>query len=479
MDTEHQPPPVLDQAAQAEYERQIMINHLRVGCYLVIVLMPFGVVLDYVYFHRFHTLFFVLRLACSLLLAGILPVLRMPFGERHHVAMGQLVALLPAFCICCMIYVEDGPSSPYYAGLNLILLAVAFVLRWSASVSLLTLVLTVFMYLGACLLHGFPKEGAPSTSTDSPRKEAFKDFGNNLYFLALTGVIVVTGSRIHHKLRVRENALSQQLARSKQALELSNRQLEGTIEKLRTTQLLLVQSEKRRSMGVLASGIIHDIGNTLNHARTNVFALRKKMSVIPPQHMAAFDHISGDIESGIKQAMSTVQKVRIYTHPDTEIQDRIDLKDLVDSALLFTNSRWRENQVRIETQIQEGQCVWGNKQNLIDVMVNLILNSVDALSHKSADGGEPRTIRIDSSMQKGRSLVRIRDNGIGIDPAIIDKIFDPYFTTKDVGEGTGLGLSTCKSTVEQYGGTITVRSEPGQFCEFNLDFPVMASDPTN
>jgi two-component system sensor histidine kinase PhcS len=71
-----------------------------------------------------------------------------------------------------------------------------------------------------------------------------------------------------------------------------------------------------------------------------------------------------------------------------------------------------------------------------------------------------------------KSRLIVRDNGEGIAPEHLDKVFDPFFTTKKVGEGMGLGLSICYRLVQEYEGTIAVRSEPGQFCEFTLEFPV-------
>jgi signal transduction histidine kinase len=73
----------------------------------------------------------------------------------------------------------------------------------------------------------------------------------------------------------------------------------------------------------------------------------------------------------------------------------------------------------------------------------------------------------------------VRDNGPGIAPADVDKIFDPFFTTKDVGAGMGLGLSICYRIVQESGGRISVKTEPGKFCEFTLEFPVRTNQATN
>jgi two-component system sensor histidine kinase PhcS len=449
---------------QAEYERRIMVRHLRVGCYLVIALMPFGFFLDTVYYHAERWHFLMFRLACSLLLAGIPWLLMTKFGQRNCQGLGLVVALMPAFFICLMIYDTEGAASPYYAGLNLILLAIAFVLRWGVGLSLLSLGLITVMYLGACLLHGFPEPGAL-------RDKMVSEFANNIYFLALTGVIVVTGSRIHQRLRLREKALSHQLELNKAELERANQELAGTVVKLRTIQHQLVEAEKQKSLGILAGGIIHNIGNTLNHVRTNLFTLRKKSSQIPPEQAAVFAQISDDMESGIKQAMSTIQQVRVYTHPNTEVREDVAVAGLVESAALFTGSAWREAGIGLEQRLAAGQTIRGNRQSLIDVLVNLILNSVDALKAKAFPNGDHPVIRIESVVEAGRSLIRLTDNGIGIDPAIQGRVFDPYFTTKDIGQGTGLGLPTCKATVEQYGGRILLRTEAGKFTEITLDFP--------
>src|SRR5678816_295934 len=121
------------------------------------------------------------------------------------------MALLPAFTISWMIYLEDGATSPYYAGLNLILLIVGFVLSWTFIESFSAVSLVMLTYIGACLLNGnIPKSGT---------------FFNNVYFLVLTGIVVVTGSYFHTKLRLREFILRFELDKNRQMLEETNKKL--------------------------------------------------------------------------------------------------------------------------------------------------------------------------------------------------------------------------------------------------------------
>jgi len=114
--------------------------------------------------------------------------------------------------------------------------------------------------------------------------------------------------------------------------------------------------------------------------------------------------------------------------------------------------------------------VWANKSKLIHVLVNLLQNSLDALKAKTFADGQP-TIWIEGHLESGKSILVVRDNGEGIESEHLDKIFDPFYTTKDVGEGMGLGLSICYRIVRECEGKISVRTEPGKFCEFALEFP--------
>ena len=109
-------------------------------------------------------------------------------------------------------------------------------------------------------------------------------------------------------------------------------------------------------------------------------------------------------------------------------------------------------------------------------MINLLQNAIDALKAHQGDADKPR-IEISGALKDNRYLLSIKDNGPGIDPENLGRIFDPFFTTKDVGEGTGLGLSICYRIMEAHGGRISVKSEPGSFTEFLLEFgPKPATD---
>jgi signal transduction histidine kinase len=865
----------------ADYERQITLRHLEVGCYLVMLLMPFGVCLDYFVYPLKVGYFLKLRLFSALLAAGVLGLLRTPFSQKYHRFLSLVIALIPAFFICWMIYATEGAYSPYYAGLNLVLVCVALVMRWTVGLSITASLSVMGMYLAACFLNG------------STTRENFGVFMNNLYFLVLTAVVVVAGGRLHRALRIREFTLRFELDENRKALEESNQKLkeldqvksrffanishelrtpltllisplenmmqrfgraadaetrdtlqtmhsngmrllklindlldlvrmesgrmeirrdplevidlikglasaarqvaddkrlqlvthvdpqlgaviadrdklekivlnlvfnalkftpaggrvelraekqaeefvlivadtgmgiseknlphifdrfwqadgsskrkyqgvgiglalvkelsevqgggvtvssqegkgttftvrlpykkaelvakpqeapaketsetpntvsseewlanlyrraelfpamtslqeslkpvetarngklpkllvaddepdmlrflksqlsshyevleavdgqqavekasqflpdiilldmmmpekdglqacrelrertptqnipiiiltaradeetkmaaleagasdflpkpfsttelhvrvknlveshqyqsklsrqnqvlESTVEQLKETEMALVQTEKLASLGRMSAGIIHEINNPLNYATTGLFTLRNKGKHLAPEQQAEYTEILHDVEEGIKRVRNIISDLRTFTHPGTEQREQVEISEVVTSALRFSSGEWKDKVV-IEQKISERQTVWANKSKLIQVVVNLLQNSLDALQTKTFMDGKP-TIWIEGRVENDRSLLAIRDNGMGIDAEHLNKIFDPFYTTKDVGKGMGLGLSICYRIVQEYDGRISVKTEPGKFCEFTLEFP--------
>jgi signal transduction histidine kinase len=249
-----------------------------------------------------------------------------------------------------------------------------------------------------------------------------------------------------------------------------NEALESTIEQLKETETQLVQTEKLASLGRMSAGIIHEINNPLNYATTGLFTLRNKGKYLSAEQQAEYAEILSDVEEGIKRVRTIVSDLRTFTHPNTEQLDQVEVSEVVGSALRFLSNEWKDR-VQIEQQFAEHQTIWANKNKLIQVMTNLLQNSLDALKTKQFADGEKPEIRIEGRLENGRSILSVRDNGPGIDGEHLDKIFDPFFTTKDVGEGMGLGLSICYRIVQEYEGRISVKTEPGKFCEFTLEFP--------
>jgi signal transduction histidine kinase len=257
-----------------------------------------------------------------------------------------------------------------------------------------------------------------------------------------------------------------------------NRALEDALDQLKAAQSQLVQSEKLASLGRLSAGIIHEVNNPLNFATTGLYTLRNKARYLAEDQRADYAEILRDIEDGLSRVRTIISDLRTFSHPGEAPPDEVRLDEVVGVALRFTSNLWKDK-VEIVQSLGANPVVRANKNRLVQVLVNLMQNSVDALRRKQFQAPERPTIWMESQVVDGQTRLLIRDNGEGIAPENLDKVFDPFFTTKDVGEGMGLGLSICYSIVQEYGGQIRVRSERGKFCEFALEFPVQTPHSGN
>ena len=445
-------------------ERTLWIRNFRTAVILAVVFMPAGCSLDWFVYNGMFWSFFELRLICSALLLSIWWLVATPVGEKYYRVLGWIAPALPTFCISVMIYKTTGAESPYYAGLNLVLLGAAIILRWTFLDSLIVFFEVLVVYLAACLLHN---------ST-----HPYDIFFNNIYFLTVTGVFVVIGSHFYNKLRFREFAFRYELDRNRNVLQEINQKLSAqnlalakANQETRAAEMQLVQSEKLASLGRFSAGLMHDVLNPLNYAKTGTFTLRKKCRNLPPEIKGEFEAILADVDDGLKRVGNIVSDLRTFTHPGGQAAEDVDVAEVLATALKYVGSELNEKNIRVETEVAMGQKAWISRNHLILVLINVMSNAIDALESKKFPEGETPLLHITGHAENGRSFLRLRDNGPGIDPQHLTKVFDPFYTTKDVGKGTGLGLSICFGIVQGYSGEITVASELGKFCEFTLELP--------
>jgi C4-dicarboxylate-specific signal transduction histidine kinase len=253
-------------------------------------------------------------------------------------------------------------------------------------------------------------------------------------------------------------------------------QLETTLDRLKETETQLVQTEKLASLGRMSAGIIHEINNPLNNMAMGLQVLHKKGAYVATEKQEEYSGYLRSVEKELKRVNTIVSDLRVFAHPGREAHDYVAVPEVVATVLRLLNAEWA-GKVQIEQHLAEQQTVWGNKNKLIQLLLNLLQNALDALKTKTFETEGP-TIRIEGRVDAGRSLLVIRDNGPGIESRHLKKIFDPFYTTKDVGEGMGLGLAICHRIVQDFDGRISVRTEVGKYCEFTLEFPAKGQEQT-
>lgn len=261
-----------------------------------------------------------------------------------------------------------------------------------------------------------------------------------------------------------------ELAKQNQILEFTNEQLKETIEQLKQTESQLVQSEKLNSLGVMSAGIMHEINNPLNWAMTGLYTLRDKGRMLPSSDQEEYQEYLKDVEDGLKRVKKIVSDLRSFAHKENGSRDQVDVPEAVEMALRFL-SHELDSKIHVELRLPENQAIWANRNLLVQVILNLVQNAAQALQSKEFPAGERPLIVIEGRVERGLSILSVRDNGPGISSENEHRIFEPFFTTKDVGEGMGLGLSICYRIVREFEGTIRLSTQAGKFCEFSLEFP--------
>ena len=273
------------------------------------------------------------------------------------------------------------------------------------------------------------------------------------------------------------------------------RELSKSLDDLRTAQDRLVQTEKLASLGQLTAGIAHEIKNPLNFVN-NFSALSAeltdelndvlKQASLADTIRAEVDELTGLLKDNLqkvvqhgKRADSIVKNMLLHSREGSGEHRPADVNALVDESLNLAYHGARAEKPQFNVTLQRNfdpnaGLIEVFPQEITRVFLNLISNGFYAVTKRKADNGTGFDPIVSASTKdRGDHVeIRIRDNGTGIPPEVKEKMFNPFFTTKPAGEGTGLGLSMSHDIiVKQHGGTIDVVTEPGQFTEFTVVLP--------
>lgn len=291
------------------------------------------------------------------------------------------------------------------------------------------------------------------------------------------------------RVRVREG---ERIIRLEQTLADQNRQL-------RQAQAALVQSEKMASLGQLAAGMAHEINNPISFISNNLAVLRRDVTALvelldqyhllfrsPENQAALLDQLDQmekacDLEwvrenlprlfassiDGLSRIADLVKNLRDFARLDEAEFDELDLNQTLRSTSEMLSREIESSQLAVEMRLTEGlPKIVGHPAKINQVLYNLVLNAIQA---SDASGRIELATYLD---QQGLIVVEIRDQGCGIDPDDLQRIFEPFYTTKPVGQGTGLGLAASYGIVRDHGGTIEVESEINQGTTFRMRLPL-------
>ena len=259
---------------------------------------------------------------------------------------------------------------------------------------------------------------------------------------------------------------------SQMSISIENAQLfsdlKQTLQELRQAQDQVVQAEKLRAMGEMASGVAHDFNNVLAVVLGNIQLLLHQLDHLSPEEIREGLRV---IERSSKDGAETIRRMQEFTgvRRDREFVT-LSFDEIITEVVGITQPRWRDQtqkkgiQVRLTTQLGDIPMLMGNPSELREVLTNIIFNAVDAMPK----GGE---LMITTQPQTEDWVeVRIADTGIGMTEEVKRRVFDPFFTTKGV-TNSGLGMSVSYGIIKRHGGEILIESELGKGTSFIIHLP--------
>ena len=234
------------------------------------------------------------------------------------------------------------------------------------------------------------------------------------------------------------------------------------LTQLRQLEARALQAEKLATLGRLATDIAHEIVNPLTTVSLYAEHLRQR-----PRDEADAQKLQRIGESA-DRILKFARELLGYARPTREPAEPVPLDDVIEQAAKFCREAIDASKARLELRLaRPAVVVRGHRQKLTQVFVNLLTNAAQAV----APGGH---IAVSTKLFEGMGEVRIEDDGPGMPPGVRDRLFEPFFSTKPEGQGSGLGLSIVRGIVESAGGSIAVRSAPGEGTAFTVRLPATA-----
>jgi len=324
---------------------------------------------------------------------------------------------------------------------------------------------------------------------------AYVDFHNHEIDKAnqLRNVLIIYGLILLVVLLVFAYLLSRQYINLEQQVTDRTEEIANAYNELKESQEQLIQSEKMASLGEMVAGVAHEINTPLGYVNSNVDTVKNNLQdvgqllekvdtiyqyAVSKQHdnkklsrllsatlkeymqleiAEGFEEslqLLGDSQHGLSEISGLVVSLKDFARLDRQSTDEIDVHDCIESSLKIACNHIKENNVTVNQEFAELPNIVCTPSKLNQLFLNIITNASQAMKH---DGGvlTIKTYHLEESI-----VISFNDQGVGMDEATAQKMFDPFFTSKPIGEGTGLGMSIAYKIVQAHGGEIQVKSKP-------------------
>ncbi len=415
-------------SAYFEYNRGVRITGSKTACILVIALMPVGFFLDYFVYPEKLGFFFLLRMLCAMLAFVLWGLLKTALGQRFFRLLAMATFVLPSIFLSLMIYFSEGARSPYYAGLNLVLIGISWVSLVDVTESFVATALTLIIYCIACLAHG---------------GGALSDYFANFYFIVLTGVIVVTGSYFLGRFRFQEYGLR---------AELDSKQRE-----LQETNAKLVELDHAKS--TFFANVSHELRTPLTLLIGPLERLRHRN---PPsteqEQVEMLDIMYNNAMRLLRLINDLLDLVRLDSGTIRVRREKVEFSPFLEGIAKSVSAMAAQRKLHFETDIRvPGETfVHIDRDKLEKIILNLLFNSFKF----TPENGK---VTLTAELQENLLAITVKDTGKGISPADLPRIFNRFWQAEAAAtrhyQGVGIGLALVKELAEAHGGSVSVESK--------------------
>jgi two-component system, NtrC family, sensor kinase len=282
----------------------------------------------------------------------------------------------------------------------------------------------------------------------------------------------------------------EELEQKRKAIEESNSALTKSLQELKAAQAQLIQSEKMASLGELTAGIAHEIQNPLNFvnnfSEVNIELSDEILEAAEKGNLKEIRQLAADIRSNQekirehgKRADGIVKGMLQHSRTSSGDKEPTDINAVADEYLRLAYHGIRAKDILFNAKLVTDFDKNLGKVNIIPqdigrVILNLITNAFYAVAEKKklVEGEYEPVVTVSTKKNGDKVFITVADNGNGIPEKVLDKIFQPFFTTKPTGQGTGLGLSLSYDIIKAHSGEINIHNNPGEGAEFIITLPI-------
>lgn len=247
-------------------------------------------------------------------------------------------------------------------------------------------------------------------------------------------------------------------------------------ERLQTEQQL-VQAGKMATLGEMSAGVAHELNQPLSVIKTGTNFFTDKIKKGEKIEENTLKTIAQEMDTQVDRATKIINHLREFGRKTDFTKVDVQLNKCIKEAFTMLGRQLELRQIKVVLELDEElPPIMADRNRLEQVFINMIINARDAIEERVRKlGGNERILTIRTSLRNGSVVAEVSDTGIGIPEEMKSRVFEPFFTSKEVGKGTGLGLSISYGIVQDFNGTIEVESKFGKGTTFRLTFPAKTS----